>query len=373
MSHDGRAAVVAAIHDHVVATYPAWRVRAHDPTPTPSGPRYFPGEVAAFLGPALVAVGLHVFEDWYSGAQIFVTPEGRQITRERLRALLNEALAGHPDTVLRASIGSRAFWDHLAGRVPLFDGEEIKRDRPAPSGNASPDAKRSRDYRARKAADEDASARAFLVAVRPRIEGSEIDAPALYAAAVENISRKARDARDGFISPLVDPHGPEDGPEWAVPGKRRLYALADEILGVRVRRARGFVYVVRTIARALHERTLRALIAVAEILGRGPRTADEAERYADGAVEEIHSRVTSTTASDPRVEALPSGLVFAVAGADDADALRVFGDVGRLHLRRHPEARAEIVAVASALKAREDLIPAIRARAAAALDAEASA
>lgn len=368
--HNPRAAVVGVIREHVAAAYPAWRKRAEDPLPSPSGPRYFPGYVADLLGPALTAVSLLVWEDWYSGAQIFVTANGRQITRERLLAIIEEALAGHEDRVLRSSVGSRSFWEHLASRVPVYEGEEIERARAENTSPVRTSTERSRATRERQRASEEASARRFLVAVRGRAEGREIDGPDLYADAVTAIGRKVKEAREGFVSACITDE--DDSPVWRVPGKGVFYRVADEVLGSRVRRSRGFVYLVRKIARTLRRETVSVLITASEILGRGPRTAEEAEQYADEAVGEVRALAPASAPDvlDPRVLALPFQVAHAVAG--DPDGIRAFARMARFHLSRHPEDRPAVAAVAVALRAGDPdgLIDQIRARIVRALDAE---
>ena len=118
--------VSAFVRDYVAEHYARWHSRAEEPIPTRAGERYLSSDVATLLAPALVACNLRVFEDYF--ARLFVTAkEGRQITRARLGELLDEALADHPDRVLRASVGSVTFWEHVVDRTPAYDGEEIER------------------------------------------------------------------------------------------------------------------------------------------------------------------------------------------------------------------------------------------------------
>lgn len=237
----------------------------------------------------------------------------------------------------------------------------------APRAPAKTGAQRVKEYRDRLRADEIASARAFLAVVRPLLaEGEQRDARDLYAAAVKNIGRRLGES----IS------ADDDSDVWAVPGRTLFYAIADEVLGDRVRRSRGFVYVIRRFIALLKEATVNALTIATEILGHGPRTAEEAEQYADARVREVLDLAASSprpASYDDRVLALPPSLAFAIAGAEDAAVVSTFGLMGREHLRRHPEDRPEVGAFALALRAGDPdgLVPQVRAYCAERLTAEA--
>jgi len=262
------------IRDHVVAHYDQWRIRAEEPAPTRAGLRYLGANVATLLAPALDAVGLLVFEEGYE-TRLFVTSAGKQITRERLGDLIAGALADHPDRVLRASIGTASFWDHIADRMPYYEGEEIERASAREARPAKTNADYARAYRARKAENERASARAYLTALVGKgilTPGERVAAPDLYAGARKNIARKVEEAEQGYGSPIITDE--DDSPVWTVPGRTLFYAVADEILGERKRTARGAVYTfVRRIVKRLTawrkrplspetEETLRSIAAL---------------------------------------------------------------------------------------------------------------
>lgn len=268
--------VQTLIRHHVAAHYAEWRKRADEPAPTRAGARYLGANVATLLAPALDSVGLHVWEEGYE-TRLFVGPDGRQWTRSRLGDLIAGALADHPDRVLRASIGTASFWEHIADRMPYFEGDEIERANAREPRPAKTSTDYSRERRARERAAEEASARAFLVKVHPLLEGDQIDARDLYAAAVKNIAR--------LLGETIT--ADDDSEVWTVPGRRLFYALADEILGERVRRSRGYVYVVRRLVRRLTawrkrplspatEETLRSIGAL--VRGLPDEPAEESPR-----------------------------------------------------------------------------------------------
>jgi hypothetical protein len=333
------------IRDEIDAAYPAWRLRATAPLPTRSGDRYLGIDVATLLASALKNVGLHVYEEYET--RYFVSAEGKHFTRERLTSLIVEALEGHPDATLRASIGSAAFWTHLADRLPYYEGETFQRQgRPSRAVPLAP-SEAKRRYRAGRVAAETASAEAFLAAVRPRLVGTRIVSQDLYEAAVKNITRRQGET----ITAEEDSH------YWTVPRRSLFYRIADEEYGVRRRHARGTAYVVRA---------LRRLSAGAAAVLRFCGVTDP-EAYADEA-EALVGEPAPPAEPDPALaaiaEALPLPVVFAVATAED-DPRRAFGLFARDWLTRHP---ADAETVSDAARAfGPALVEAIRYRAASAL------
>ncbi|GAB4006697.1 hypothetical protein [Nocardioides ultimimeridianus] len=340
--------VEAAIRDHVDTRYPEWHKRAEEPIESRSGARYRPYDVASLLAPALVAVGLFLFDNGY-GPRLLVSASGRQFTRDSIRDMIAAALAAHPDGALRASVGGPTFWEHVYGRLPDYDGEnEIQRVKPEATSTKTP-GDYVREYRARQVENERASARAFLEAVRDKLpDGERVATTALYDAARANIGRKMTEAREGVGSWAVSD---EDGPTWALPGKRLFYDVADDVLGARRRNGRGYFFVIRHVVRRLKEATVNVLLRATEVLGHGPRTAEEAEAFADAAVAEALALAPATRPEsyDPRLLALPRSVLFALAEPGD-HSRRMFATVATEHLRRNPDARPAIVEVARALR-----------------------
>lgn len=285
--------VQETIAEHASAHYNAWRARAEEPTPARAGARYLAADVAALLALPLASLGLRAYEDPY-GTRLLVATNGKQATRDSLASLVAGALAHHPDEILRQSVSSPAVWSHITDRMPYDEGETvIRRVRTGHRATRS-----SADYmraaRARQNAAEEASARAFIAAARPRLEGLRIVSQDLYDAAVRNISRKAGES-------ITDA---EDSEFWTVPRRRLFYRIADDELGALRRHTCGTAYVVEGLRalRRLSARTLDVLRLSAETLQPGEPLPDfetEADEF-----EARIGRLEAMPAPDPEHAAI---------------------------------------------------------------------
>lgn len=107
---------------------------------TRAGERYVSFDLVALLAPPLRSLGVHVAYLPETEEEIFCTPTGRQITRERLAALLAEALAGHHDEALLAGVRSPHTLRLLLGVLPTYEGPVTRTRRPAaPTPPREPD------------------------------------------------------------------------------------------------------------------------------------------------------------------------------------------------------------------------------------------
>jgi hypothetical protein len=347
--------VQSVIRDHIDAHFEEWRTRAGESVRTRAGARYLGVHLASLFAPPLKAVGLHVHES--IDVRTFVTADGRQITRERLSDLIAGALEGHEDSVLTASVGSPAFFEQLAYRVPAYDGEIVLRTR---SGSRTERAltatERSRLHRIRADRAERASSLAFLAALAPRVAGQRLVAQDLYGSAVTSIGRKVGEE----IAPG------EDGSEFfAVPRRRLLFKVADDVFGPRRRHARGTVYAVPADVEEITERVRRIVAS----LSLAPTTVEaltlsgieDPEGYADTVLAYLGTPQKPAN-YDPALAAIAHALPDAVASAmaSDDDPRNALGLVGKFWAERHPETRPAIVDAAKAFS--DDLVAHVRYR-----------
>ncbi|MFL6061482.1 MAG: hypothetical protein ACJ72E_09640, partial [Marmoricola sp.] len=171
-----------------------------------------------------------------------------------------------------------------------------------------------------------------------------------------------------------------DADEVPTLGKTTFYRIAEETGLVRRARRRDGLYLlplVRRVARRLMESTAEALIRTTDVLGFGPRSAEECEAFADEATRAILDLAPDTRPNtlDPRVVALPPNIAFALASVPDDEFRRALVRMAREHLRTHHSDRPALLAVADALRAGDpdDLVSQIRARCASEIEAEADA
>lgn len=355
--------VQAQIRAELDARHRAWRDRVEDPVPTRAGLRYHAAHVAALLGPLLAEVGLRVHEETL---RTFVTEAGRQVTHSALGDLLAGALTEHDDAVLASSVTSPAFFEHLSYRLPAYRGDALTRSRSGTSKRrARTAAERGCARRLREERAETASSLAFLSAIARRCAGERVIGKDLYSSAVTNIDRRLGEviSRDDVGSEF-----------WAIPRRRLLFEVASEIFGPGSRRrgSTGVVFVVPADPAEPLDRARRMVdsLSLSPSVAETLRTlgVEDPEAAADEAVAEILVRAPARRPAvlDPRVVALPDEVALAVAGVDEADVVRTFGLMARERLRRHPEDREAIAAVAVALRAGDPdgLVSQIRARAA---------